>query len=70
VLNITHIDGAYGGFVYPFSNQEISVINFSNPKISSITIDAHKCFNCLMEQVEVAARKTQDTDNFRHGMNG
>lgn len=36
-----HIDGAYGGFVYPFSNQE-SVINFSNPKISSITIDAHK----------------------------
>ncbi|TBX71067.1 aspartate aminotransferase family protein [Flavobacterium silvisoli] len=36
-----HIDGAYGGFVYPFSNQH-SVINFSNPKISSITIDAHK----------------------------
>lgn len=36
-----HIDGAYGGFVYPFSNQE-STINFSNPKISSITIDAHK----------------------------
>lgn len=36
-----HIDGAYGGFVYPFSNQE-SVISFSNPKISSITIDAHK----------------------------
>lgn len=36
-----HIDGAYGGFVYPFSNEQ-SVINFSNPKISSITIDAHK----------------------------
>ncbi|WP_430399604.1 pyridoxal-dependent decarboxylase [Flavobacterium sp.] len=36
-----HIDGAYGGFVYPFSNKD-SVINFSNPKISSITIDAHK----------------------------
>lgn len=36
-----HIDGAYGGFVYPFSNKE-SKINFSNPKISSITIDAHK----------------------------
>lgn len=36
-----HIDGAYGGFVYPF-NHEKSVINFSNPKISSITIDAHK----------------------------
>jgi glutamate/tyrosine decarboxylase-like PLP-dependent enzyme len=36
-----HIDGAYGGFVYPFSNQK-STINFSNPKISSITVDAHK----------------------------
>lgn len=36
-----HIDGAYGGFVYPFSNEN-SEINFSNPKISSITIDAHK----------------------------
>ncbi|ESU29109.1 L-tyrosine decarboxylase [Flavobacterium limnosediminis JC2902] len=36
-----HIDAAYGGFVYPFSNKA-SVINFENPKISSITIDAHK----------------------------
>ncbi|MCB0538532.1 MAG: aspartate aminotransferase family protein, partial [Bacteroidetes bacterium] len=34
-------DGAYGGFIYPFSNRN-SKINFSNPKISSITIDAHK----------------------------
>jgi len=36
-----HVDGAYGGFVYPFSNPN-SIINFSNPNISSITIDAHK----------------------------
>lgn len=36
-----HIDAAYGGFVYPFSNSKSS-INFENPKISSITIDAHK----------------------------
>ena len=36
-----HIDGAYGGFVYPFSNEN-SRINFENPMISSITIDAHK----------------------------
>lgn len=36
-----HIDAAYGGFVYPFSNPE-SHLNFKNPKISSITIDAHK----------------------------
>jgi len=36
-----HIDGAYGGFIYPFSNKD-SDLNFENPKISSITIDAHK----------------------------
>lgn len=36
-----HIDGAYGGFVYPFSERE-NTINFSNPHISSLTIDAHK----------------------------
>ena len=36
-----HIDGAYGGFIYPFSNKE-SELNFENPKISSVTIDAHK----------------------------
>ncbi len=36
-----HIDGAYGGFVYPFSNPE-STINFQDPNISSFTIDAHK----------------------------
>lgn len=36
-----HVDGAYGGFVYPFSNQR-SAINFENEKISSFTIDAHK----------------------------
>ena len=36
-----HVDGAYGGFVYPFSNSE-SDINFQNPNISSFTIDAHK----------------------------
>jgi len=41
VMYRLHIDGAYGGFVYPFSNRD-SDINFSNPKISSITIDAHK----------------------------
>lgn len=36
-----HIDGAYGGFVYPFNKKENN-LNFSNPKVSSITIDAHK----------------------------
>ncbi|PCH49096.1 MAG: aspartate aminotransferase family protein [Flavobacteriaceae bacterium] len=36
-----HIDGAFGGFIYPISNKK-STINFKNPHISSITIDAHK----------------------------
>lgn len=40
VYNI-HIDGAFGGFIYPISNRQ-STINFANPHISSITIDAHK----------------------------
>lgn len=36
-----HVDGAFGGFIYPISNRQ-STINFENPYISSITIDAHK----------------------------
>lgn len=36
-----HIDGAFGGFIYPF-NKEKSMINFTNEHICSITIDAHK----------------------------
>lgn len=36
-----HIDGAFGGFVYPFSNQE-NTLNFQNPHITSVTLDAHK----------------------------
>jgi len=36
-----HIDGAYGGFVFPFTNSN-SDITFENPNISSFTIDAHK----------------------------
>lgn len=36
-----HIDGAYGGFYYPFANQE-TTMNFSDPDVSSVTLDAHK----------------------------
>lgn len=36
-----HIDGAYGGFFFPFAKEENN-LNFSNPKVSSITLDAHK----------------------------
>lgn len=36
-----HIDGAFGGFIYPISNPDTKV-NFKNPHVSSITLDAHK----------------------------
>lgn len=36
-----HIDGAYGGFVYPFSGEE-SHSDFSNPDVTSVVLDAHK----------------------------
>ncbi len=36
-----HVDGAYGGFVYPFSADNDS-LTFLNPHISSVTLDAHK----------------------------
>ncbi len=36
-----HIDGAFGGFIFPVSCPENNV-NFSNPNVSSITLDAHK----------------------------
>lgn len=36
-----HVDGAYGGFVYPFSCRD-NRLDFSNDEVSSITLDAHK----------------------------
>lgn len=36
-----HVDGAYGGFIYPFS-MENSAYTFKNPKITSFSLDAHK----------------------------
>ena len=36
-----HVDGAYGGFLYPFTDPN-SLLNFENPHVSSITLDAHK----------------------------
>lgn len=36
-----HVDGAYGGFYYPFSNSENS-LSFKNKYITSFTLDAHK----------------------------
>jgi tyrosine decarboxylase/aspartate 1-decarboxylase len=36
-----HIDGAFGGFIFPFTQNSDSY-NFTNPHVSSITIDGHK----------------------------
>lgn len=36
-----HIDGAYGGFYYPFTDDN-SALTFENQDISSFTLDAHK----------------------------
>ena len=36
-----HVDAAFGGFIYPFTSENID-LTFKNPEISSITIDGHK----------------------------
>ncbi len=64
-----HIDGAFGGFIYPFrakSSLEKNKIDFTNTHISSITIDAHKMlqapygtgiFLCRKNLIQYAATK-------------
>lgn len=36
-----HVDAAFGGFYYPFSNPNFQM-HFANEEVSSITLDAHK----------------------------
>ena len=36
-----HVDGAFGGFYYPFSGDQSS-LSFDNSNITSFTLDAHK----------------------------
>ena len=36
-----HIDGAFGGYIYPFATQSLAY-TFKNPKINSFTLDGHK----------------------------
>ncbi len=36
-----HVDGAFGGFIYPFTNTDNNY-NFENKHISSFTLDGHK----------------------------
>ena len=36
-----HVDGAYGGFYYPFTDEH-SQLTFSNQNLTSFTLDAHK----------------------------
>ncbi|HTN47454.1 MAG TPA: pyridoxal-dependent decarboxylase [Flavipsychrobacter sp.] len=41
VLFKLHLDGAFGGFIYPIAQPDNNT-NFSNPHVNSITLDAHK----------------------------
>ncbi len=36
-----HVDGAFGGFIYPFSDPN-SKLTFNHPRINSFTLDGHK----------------------------
>jgi len=36
-----HVDGAYGGFFYPFAASSTK-LDFANPYVNSVTLDAHK----------------------------
>ncbi len=36
-----HVDGAYGGFFFPFTDN-IKAMSFRHPDVSSVTLDAHK----------------------------
>ena len=36
-----HVDGAFGGFIYPFIAKN-NRLDFSNPRITSVALDAHK----------------------------
>lgn len=36
-----HVDGAYGGFYYPFSAPD-NQLSFAHPGVTSVTLDAHK----------------------------
>jgi len=36
-----HVDAAFGGFIYPMT-VHLNQLDFSNPDVSSITLDAHK----------------------------
>jgi len=38
---LLHVDGAYGGFYFPFAEVEHR-LDFSNSKVNSFTLDAHK----------------------------
>lgn len=36
-----HVDAAFGGFIYPLTTQD-NPLSFRDPRISSVTLDAHK----------------------------
>lgn len=51
-----HVDGAFGGFVYPFTNKD-HALTFKNHEVSSMTIDAHKMLQAPYGTGILLARK-------------
>lgn len=51
-----HVDGAFGGFIYPVSCPDNS-LDFRNPDVSSITLDAHKMLQAPYGTGVFVARK-------------
>ncbi len=58
-----HVDGAFGGFYYPFADGE-AALDFSNSYISSVTLDAHKMLQAPYGTGIFLARK----DLMRHAV--
>lgn len=51
-----HVDGAFGGFIYPVSCPD-NLLDFRNPDVSSITLDAHKMLQAPYGTGVFVARK-------------
>lgn len=52
-----HVDAAFGGFIYPFTNPN-NELSFSNQKINSFTLDAHKMLQSPYSTGIFLSRKT------------
>ena len=59
-----HVDAAFGGFIYPFTNPN-NQLTFKNKKINSFTLDAHKMLQSPYSTGIFLTRKYIDTNGRR-----